>query len=135
MEKLELWLKREQILTMPASTELDALIAEKVLEWRWEMVGDSKFWYIPGIGGYILPRFSKDVGDAWSIVDKFGGSIELCGPGTSYWSDQANCEIVHEQWYAHLLNPSCGGHGETAPLAICRAGLTAAMMKKGVWTG
>jgi len=60
---------REEILNMLAGREMDALVAEKVMKWKYRprFPGDTTGYY----GEYIteeLPSFSTDIAAAWEVV-------------------------------------------------------------------
>lgn len=131
--------------TLPAGPELDVLVAERVMAlppekwqppcfWRHrtdEAEYDSEF----GWGGWCYtcgkmienvvgqPRaYSIDIAAAWEVVEKLGGQVYSPKP----------VEGAHTRdklWSACLWTPTREwgewGYGETAPLAICRAALTA----------
>lgn len=134
---------------MTAGRELDALVAEKVMDWTpwveqrggyehitWQKAGEREPWhrsrnfdaerqrYSPLVRydahHHIesgLPRFSRDIADAWNVVEKLqesGDAISLIWYGDAkVWG----CLI-------HRL-PVPEGDAATAPLAICLAALAA----------
>ena len=132
---------------MKAGRELDALVAEKVMGWRWVQVPkdcdglnegrclapvglDEKNhqWTPKGkISEYSGPRYSTDIAAAWEVVEKLCLSVCASAPGlggkpASYWvgfADMSGRFLV-----ADLNNPSVVCE-ETAPLAICLAALKA----------
>jgi hypothetical protein len=115
--------------------ELDALVAEKVMGWRW-LKDDERpgrwlqYGTSPGrspatgseqvVWGMMnrLPLYSTSIADAWQVVEKMramGKEAEL------FWTDQG-CEVffaressIHEGY----------GFTTTMPRAICRAALKA----------
>ena len=103
-------------LSVLASRQTDALIAEKVMELRldWEFAefqnGEPA---VPTLRDKydeigILPFYSTDISAAWDIVEKLKLTIE---------------PSALNQWYVHKGIGSNGIYAETAPLAICRAAL------------
>jgi|SRR3990170_898451 len=114
-------LTAEQIDSMPAGRELDVLIAEKVMEWK----------YISGArirDGFDTPRFSTDISAAWEVVEKFDYLylFRLDHPIEDYAGRIGRWEAklvfkekrgVDKRFYYALA--------DTAPLAICRAALKA----------
>lgn len=123
----------EEIDKLEAGRELDALVAEKVMGWRWvhhmdrtfiqspEQVARYKLEYLLPIGSVrdITPahagllKYSTSISAAWEIVTKL--KIGLL-PNT--------CD---DNWGAFVvpLTPEGYSYGNTAPLAICRAALKA----------
>ena len=66
--------------------------------------------------GYIehkheVPRYTESISDAWTIVEKLGGTFDIMQIGMN--------EIL---WQAEFLSGS-QSHAPTAPLAICLAAL------------
>jgi hypothetical protein len=116
---------------LPAGRELDALIAEKVMGWRFmhDGLGNMR-WYqdtvaIDGYGpnhwgGYRDFSPSTDIAAAWEIVKKMRARgiplrlVLVCAPGDPEW------------WYASFEANGWQVESNTAPLAICRAALRAA---------
>lgn len=131
----------EEIDAMPAGREMDALVAEKVMEWStWY---DNRVELYPPEGSEenrgrwtkrggilmpaLIPSYSTSIADAWLVVEKIKGS-----------SDQDLFTIQQEDmhpglWEAGWMEylPYEGGYlklssvAATAPLAICRAALKA----------
>lgn len=123
---------REEIERMEAGRELDALIAEKVMEWEIHPHqthyinrndGDTRFI----ICGEFMP--STDIGAAWQVVEKMA---ELCKHGPyepefieviCYGDKTAYCGKI---WAHHDGDiPIIDASGNTVPLAVCRAALLA----------
>jgi len=128
---------REEIERMEAGREMDSLIAEKVMGWRWS--GENKKWLIPpdddpriawaalwdkkGRPDW-LPDYSTDIADAWQVVEKLhdlGYRVEInstCDKGlydvevSKSYSNGTVCECV-------VFQP--------ISLAICRAALLSVM--------
>lgn len=116
------------ITSLPAGRELDALVAEKVMGWKWgaeyKTVDGNPvgWWEEPGSerlhwGCYKLgempptvPYYSTEIKDAWEVVERFK-------------RDERQVQIGrHGQSWSVGLG---GGWGfdESAPLAIVRAAL------------
>ena len=129
---------------MPAGHEMDALITEKVMGFTL-YIGDEipdghehqclqpgevpEIWLKERIdhGGFYryckhcgnMPEYSTDIADAWRVVEKMGNYLFACGRNDN------------GMWEACFFSVNSGigklseGHGDTAPLVICRAGLKA----------
>jgi hypothetical protein len=96
---------REEILNMPAGREMDALIAEKVIDPDWVKLKN------------LCPHYSTDIAAAWELVEKMKYFTLYRGDG--YWE----CEYSGQ--YLESID------AETAPLAICRAALLAVIESDG----
>ncbi len=122
--------------TLQAGPELDALIAEKVMGWKPNakhpnLSGDG-WWETEngGENGYlaVLPEFSTDIAAAWTVVEKMPRVLGHIYPSF----DEESGKFLH--WCAVVENSEpwssarYGAVGETAPLAICRAALRAAVI-------
>jgi hypothetical protein len=136
-------LTREQILAMPAGREMDALVAERVMEIRvyWHhyyLTGDGKLTKCgPFLNGQDscesvnrkVAGYSTDISAAWRVVEKMRDAL-------GHW------ELAHHiddprKCYAEFggeYEPYDGWHtckgcalADTAPLAICRAALLATL--------
>lgn len=129
---------------MKAGRKLDALIAERVMGWRLEDYGEgSIYFYAPrGTCGascdhhlHLLPEFSTDIADAWSVVEKMKadkGFISI-----TFYEDYPNKRTPSQgmdgpPYKAHWSVSGLGiGYQEgkiaadTAPHAICLAALKA----------
>jgi hypothetical protein len=115
---------REEILNMPASAEMDVMIAEQVLGWkrdfgRWVDRDGNKFWTIEPDEDYYAcenqcTHFtpSTEIAPAWEVVEKLGLSVLKVQDG---WQARKHVSMSDET----------SSNGETAPLAICRAALLA----------
>jgi hypothetical protein len=127
-------LTHTDILPLPASRELDALVAEQVMGCA-NIVRGSYFPYCRcspalhnGEDGY-LESYSTSIAAAWEVVEKVHLSLVRCEEGwlACPFPDSAIavwpgwCAIDHE---FHVINGK--DHyavADTAPLAICRAAL------------
>jgi hypothetical protein len=104
---------------LEAGRELDLLVAEAVLEQYY-------------VGNDEPPAYSKDIGKAWTVLQKFNDQKLVVVVGSK--------RIIETQellWYAVIgmakpvdefdMNANILGEAEasTAPLAICRAALKA----------
>lgn len=106
---------------MPAGREMDALIAEKVMDaevYREFHTARFKQGQLPngheliGIGG--IPRYSTDIAAAWEVVKRlknYNFYIRL------FYDGRYGCSFTEP--------PRIIAWGNTAPLAICRAALKA----------
>ena len=113
---------------MVAGRELDALVAERVMGWtrgpeknppnRTWPIASSRTWRAPDSHhARALPRYSTLIDDAWQVVAK----MRADGFGFSLTDDQG------ETWTAEFWNPVIRLTADTAPLAICRTALIAAV--------
>jgi uncharacterized protein YerC len=99
---------------MEAGRELDKLIAEKILGWSAEKVGEIyEDWYSP----------SKNIGDAWQVINKlkekgFYTDIEM-------ESDFSYVVCVKDGYCDETISISVVSDAKTAPHAICLAALKA----------
>lgn len=121
---------------MQAGRELDALVAEKVMGWKWceNDIGKESlqppseeyaflspnhpvFWADEKGYTKIMPHYSTNIADAWKVVEKMRenfwvqvdvGDIILCSMGEYGFV----CSTIQAE-------------AETAPLAICLAALKA----------
>jgi len=123
---------------MEVGRELDALVAEKVMGWKYSQVSpnterffcreygqQSGWWLRPEMDtedGWacakcsdVPPSYSTDIGAAWEVVEKKGGCHLHWLADRQYW----NCQFWGK--------PTFGGVGTatTAPHAICEAALKA----------
>jgi len=123
---------RDEILSMPAGRELDALIAEKVMKITPEkcdfpVFTDKRDWVDPGeyfvnVPGSVteLPRYSTDIAATWEVVER------LTKP-TSFPDIDIDLLTTVRGWL-FVIKYDIAVHranAETAPLAICRAALLA----------
>jgi len=115
---------RDEIMSMEAGREIDALIAEKVMGWKRRPVwhgSDMKMCLIhPSDGTYYpdeFPNYSEDISAAWAVVKSLDNqNFDICILNTvGGWK----CEI------SGYIARNC-----PAPLAICRAALLVAMEEK-----
>lgn len=120
-----------QVLSRDASRELDALIAEKVMDWTWRTYWrpeEARALFPPPCeGSYAMgdayPEYSTDIAAAWLVVEKLesGGycvHVENFPPSTP----------AAYRWRAHVETAELSigyGDADSAPLAICRAALAA----------
>ena len=120
----------EEIDSLVAGHEMDALIAEHVFQWKWlqylNMSTAKAHRYLapketnplsyPVVILHI-PHYSTSIEDAWKIVDKFGFVIDA----------RTNTTIVYSVYFGR--EEEMGRAFGSAPLAICKAGLRKAMGK------
>ncbi len=128
-------LTREQIIEMPASLEIDFLIATLIM--GFEPWPDPRFKH--GVKAKIVPEgilpspcrpseYSTDIARAWLIVEKLKSKCIICDTFALIQS-----ETYPGHWNAGFgdsnpgegfsLNWEQAASAETAPLAICRAAL------------
>ena len=137
-----------EVATLPASRDLDALVAEQVMgglskhEWDTsytgvdfchvcQSTGDDLF-YGRTTNDACIPHYSTSMAAAWEIVQHFfakGHTVVLFAYAETHpvrhkpEGESYCCEMHHpEQRIAF-------GRADTAPLAICRAALRAVMEK------
>jgi hypothetical protein len=157
--------------TLPAGRELDALVAERVFGLRIERSPSGALFEVPvgadfaewhagwlhdvrsvrhmGRGGVLLD-YSKDVSEAWRVVEKLHALVFVSGssagtpdpwPHANYltlsclglgahkagWAAAFTCVAFDEETREWFENPEQygGAFGETPALAICRAALSA----------
>lgn len=125
---------------MKAGRELDALIAEKVMNeccHDWHECGPNVWDYQCqkcGIKDSTFPHctlktvgmdnpYSTDIAAAWEVVEKLNKTLSSHYVNIRQGKDMGGCEVCVEHQYDHsLLSVSFGG---TAPEAICLAALKA----------
>ena len=112
---------------MEAGTEMDRLIAEKVMGWQMGLgpATVTKWWRRPGAEPpkqFARPVTawvpSSDIANAWEVVAHLRNS---------HWIDIQDMRAHYDVTIRRSVderNPSCAV-GDTAPLAICRAALKA----------
>jgi hypothetical protein len=127
--------------SMVAGRELDALVAERVLGWKlidriemgwgegpdvWDCTNgkDADECYSP-TRQHFAP--STDISAAWAVVERMrenGMWMKLTGP---FYTDAPlwNAGFTPHGMTGFNGRPDFCGHGDTAPLAICRAALAA----------
>lgn len=108
--------------------ELDELVAERVLGWKWGLhtfghdLPGGPFWAIAitSVGHHVqtMPRFSTDISDAWEVVERMANY----GDFSIHASRNLNAErngwnvVMGGDYFTNAL---------TAPHAICLAALKA----------
>ena len=134
-------LTAEQIDTVPAGREMDALVAERVMGWKnlhWVEGGkkDNASWPTGWYGDgpenevYLYKNYSTDIAAAWEVVKnlierKYEWQMEMERYGERVIFECHICDTQHggwsgeSQWYERLSDAK----GDSAPLAICRAAL------------
>jgi hypothetical protein len=99
---------REEILNMPAGRELDALIAENVMDNKHDIWSRGE------------PKcYSTDIAAAWEAVTEISKDITLAHRG-KFWF----CDFDNQDDWSY-------SQSDTAPLAICKASLLAVTEKGG----
>jgi hypothetical protein len=112
-------LTREQILSMPAGPEMNALVAERVMKWR--RSPDPFPGWLPTyeratIADIIMPGWSPstDIAAGMEVLEYLRPFKHILLTG--YWGGPWECELTEPstEWRAQA---------EQLPLAICRAAL------------
>lgn len=98
---------------MPAGREIDALIAEKLMRLQVRMNNNGD---LLDVNGYEFPSYSTDIAAAWKVLYLFEN-------GTGADAVHLNWVRAPGQSWTCVFRSDAVGHGETAPLAICRAAL------------
>lgn len=114
----------EGVKVVQAGRDLDALVAEKVMGWRWSgryLVPpadvETSFWdgscNRDGVPRF-LPRYSTDISAAWGVVEKLRDEVAFLDilPAADHYI--VKIQSAHGTDYVTA---------ETAPLAICLAAL------------
>ena len=142
---------RDDILKMEVGREMDALVAEKVMEWK-RAHYDYVFWQQTAAepllrycsstlimnNGDEIPNYyqpfhpSRDIAAAWEVVKQFRDKDSRWCPSI-FWDDDDGLSVGY--WNADFTYygdtseefKSDEAIGGTAPLAICRAALLAVM--------
>ena len=115
---------REDVLSL-SGRELDAAVAERVLGWkRGDLRCGDMPWYPPGTGRYLgggrmdLPEFSTDISAAWEVVE------HLATP-----DEALTITYAKGTWVVAVGSVEVSATSESAPEAICRAALLAALKR------
>lgn len=119
---------------MSPGRELDSLVAEKVMGWKWNehtawSPSGSTCARVSDVGcppidpWWWLPYYSSDISAAWEVVEKFRGF-------NPFWEEEnsLNIEITpcHPSgWMVNFGDSTTIEYGESAPQAICRAAIKA----------
>lgn len=128
---------RDEVLSMPAGRELDAVVAERVMGFRWFTspcanvsvpVADDSWQY--------LPAFSTDIAAAWKVVERLGEmgytlDIQWKGKGRVY---EFTSEVSASRWddYGFRDYHAVG----SMPYAVCMVALQAVSVDHPrVWYG
>lgn len=118
---------------MKAGRELDALIAEKVMDWNWVNVFSNALMIVPPIGDKLrhthkyvdkgipdnMPHYSTNIADAWRVVEKLQENDWEVIIETRSNETEVKAKGRMGGWIDMY------GIAETAPLAICLAALKA----------
>jgi hypothetical protein len=125
---------------MEAGREMDALIAEKIFGLAWLRGQYGKYEYLRQdddtkyacakllatgelFPNKTLPKYSTDIAAAWQVVEKMSSRKD--------WDEHPVCIVRNyafkDMWTVELRDYDFDATAETAPLAICRAALLAAM--------
>ena len=117
-------MSRDEILNLPAGSEIDALIEEKIFDRT--LCGNNLGSYIKKPNGYedlrLIKKYSTDISAAWKVVE------EVAGP-ESLLSATIVGQYAGGQWRCLFSNAfdAFDVTADTAPLAICRAALLTVM--------
>ena len=124
MESEIIELSPDQIVDLPAGTELDQLVAEKVMGWN-RFIYPFLFWTdADRVMRDQIPVYSTNISAAWEIVKKLASGnwtmhLEWKGADRNYANTaEVGFSSLKEPYLAHST-------ADTAPLAICRAALKA----------
>lgn len=127
---------------MNAGRQLDALIAEKVMGWKWadakyygwkqfsnyppeiESVSTTKLLVPPDGPDRLIPGYSTEIAAAWEVVEKVRALPEAQGWGVMVGALPSG---TFQCWlkYRDCENTDINERAATAPLAICLAALKA----------
>lgn len=112
-----------------AGREFDLLVGEDVMRWRLEdgdwigSDGEYTGWKDPDDESRHAWKPSSEMGPAWELVNKiqrtFSANFELTCP------DHSRPEPWSVVFRSRTYGPEVTAKGATAPLAICRAALSA----------
>jgi hypothetical protein len=115
------------------SKEIDAQIAEMVMGWTWcpgeGQSGCDDSWMLYNSDGEGIDEYpagwspSTDIAAAFEVVDKIVGDQYRY----VFRLEQLTGRMAPGRWWAYFDKDAeqFAGHGETAPLAICKAALAA----------
>ena len=128
-------MNRDEILTMQAGREIDALIAEKAMMLDGVTLGESGLYYQLGHKFYNVPHYSTDIAAAWKVVEKLqkisDNHFTLLCFTTNFragWKTPDSNDLPNRQ--NGFVGFSDFVYADTAPLAICRAALLSVMEAK-----
>jgi ABA sandwich protein len=138
-------LTREQVLGMPAGRELDALVAERVMGWRYckaigtpeydsilyepkEVAGHLESAVLPGPSAkplfrYTMSYYSTKLAAAWEVVN-----------AAAYVTLTKSSDNDPPDWFCSVQwknGPDAFAAADAAPLAVCRAALLAVLAEQG----
>jgi len=116
---------RDEIMNMEAGRKLDALAAERVMEWTWvDGRGTAGPSYWEGASGEFMVDFqpSTDIAAAWQVLEKIHSWVgtdkdDLKGKN---WVNAFHYELLRLEWYMAITKTA-----EAAAAIICRAALLA----------
>jgi hypothetical protein len=145
----------EQIDQLPAGSELDALIAEKVMGWTGVEKSNNVGWELQGYppnpkklhrggGPHLVPDYSTQIAAAWVVVDRMHELIRERHKHTSDVEEmtlvkirslhgnqiwRTSFDVIHniEDFYESRGEWKRTANAGTAPLSICRAALKTVM--------
>lgn len=120
--------------------ELDALVAEKVMQWKKD-TSLTNVWYTTDIHQSVLLDFSTSIEAAWEVVEKitteWGGQNDTGTTGFGLGFQLFYREEHSEEFYEAIFVSTCcappyenmrdvgTGKSKSAPHAICLAALKA----------
>lgn len=133
---------------MPAGPEMDALVAEKVMDWKrliaafyktdGTMEGDPPKSFLKKRNlprqKFMIPRYSAEIESAWDVVEKTwpvvpdqkSGFLGFLQHSTGKWGVSyiySDCSLMKTTTGESVILSLA----ETLPLAICRAALKAVL--------
>jgi hypothetical protein len=124
---------REDILKMEAGREMNALVAERVMGWHFDIdpkYPEKKVW-LDKNNNYICNnsmwdyQFSTNIADAWRVVEKLN-SMDIDIILNIYVGGGYSCYLGKEiPNMAGSMEIADNNHATSMPLAICRAALLA----------
>lgn len=123
----------EDMLKLKPGYDLNVLVAEKIFKWEdkdsYWLRKDEKYKDKPELGKKLTPPFSTFIEYAWQIVEEMKISLINSEDG---WYAVVTKDVVHT-CNSTIFDNAKEIHGkywalaETAPEAICKAGLMATM--------
>jgi hypothetical protein len=108
------------MLSMPAGRDMDALVAEKLMGWKYHPKWNV-FTSPNGLenDGSTIPNYSTDIAAAWKVVEKM---TKIKGYGFSCdWVEPHY--LIEFEFYTNPSNLRFINIDSSIPIAICRAAL------------
>jgi hypothetical protein len=133
---------REMILAEPAGRQMDVWVAKYIIELPDDLISIDGIINYPFHDQIIevaeIPHYSEDIDAAWQVVEKLTRLEREPNPLyfrlTWGWWDKPHSEDSPQYWAVFDWKLTGDSHplylaiAETAPLAICRASLLAALL-------